>query len=374
VLDAQKPRFPRRFLAIAAIVTVASIAAVVFWLRRPVPGIGELPRRLENRGRVLVVGDPELTRVRAEGSVLVHEDQSGLSALLDGTDDRAFTEALTEAGFGAILADQRVGGELGEAPNLRERLTHFGSFDTLACDYLTPTAALYEPRMGLVIDPPLDEALAHVARAILSGARQPRVQSFPEALRRIRNVEVMVMLEDRGHPRLWRSARGSSIARALLTAATVARQRWSERQAAMGGPIDLVLPTLDVSVYLLDEDGTLGSRSPAFVDRVFSPEHGVAFDHRGTWRYFLPDATREEGEGSAVRAYRALFVDSDMAEDSLGRDDVRAYRMLARRLAVSPAPVASRPSPLPPIDPVGSGGSAVDPLEGWAMPGADDTR
>lgn len=372
MLDAQKPRFSRGILAFAVVLILGSVVAAVAWGRRPVPGLGELPRRLENRGRVLVVGSGELTRVRADGSTLVDESQSGLSTLLDGTDERAFTEALTDAGFGAILADERSGEALGDSPTIRERLTRFGSFDTLACDYLTPTAALYEPRMGLVIDPPLDEALAHVARAILSGVRAPRVQSFPEALRRIRNVEVMVMLEDRGHPRLWRSARGSSIARALLTAAVVARQRWSERQAAMGGPIDLVLPTLDVSVYLLDEDGTLGSRSPAFVERVFTPEHGVAFDHRGTWRYLLPDATREEGEGSAVRAYHALFVDSDMAEDSLSRDDVRAYRMLARRLAVSPAPVASRPSPLPPIEPDGSDGSAVDPLEGWAIPGADE--
>ena len=182
------------------------------------------------------------------------------------------------------------------------------------------------------------------------------------------------MIEDRGHPRLWRSARGSSIARALLTAGVVARQRWSERQAAMGGPIDLVLPTLDVSVYLLDEDGTLGSRSPAFVEQVFTPAHGVAFDHRGTWRYLLPAATLEEVEGSAVRAYRALFTDSDMAEDSLSRDDVRAYRMLARRLASSPAPVALGPSPPPPLEPDGSAGSEVDPLEGWGIPGADDVH
>ncbi len=372
MLDAPQPRFPRGIVALALVVAFAAIALTIAWTRRPVPGIGELPRRLENRGRVLVVGSEELTRIRSDGATLVRAEDTELGALLDGTDERAFTETLAHGGFGAILADQRIVRELGESPTIRERLTQFGSFETLACDYLTPTAALYEPRTGLVIDPPLDEALAHVARAILSGTPAPRVQSFPEALRRIRNVEVMVMLEDRGHARLWRSARGSSIARALLTAGQVARQRWSERQAAMGGPIDLVLPTLDVSVYLLDEDGTLGSRSPTFVDRVFTPAHGVAFDHRGTWRYLLPEATREEGEGSAVRAYRALFVDSDMAEDSLGRDDVRAYRMLARRLAVSPAVVVSRPSPGPSFEPDGSVGSDTDPLGGCAIPGADE--
>lgn len=371
MLDPQKSRLRWPVLAVVLVLVLGALGAL-WWDRRPVPGLGEMSRQLENRGRVLVVGDPELTRVRADGSTLVGESDTELGPLLDGTDERAFTDALRREGFGAILADAS-GGELTESSTIRERLMHYGSFDRLATDYLTPNATLYEPRTDLVIEPPLDEALAHVARSILSGARSPRVQSFPEALRRIRNVEVMVMLEDHGHPRLWRSARGSSIARALLTAAVVARQRWGERQAAMGGPIDVVLPTLDVSVYLLDEDGTLGSRSPAFVEQVFSPAHGVAFDHRGTWRYLLPEATREQGEGSAVRAYRALFNDSDMAEDSLSRDDVRAYRMLARRLALSPAPVVSRVPSSPP-DGVGGSLDRVDglgSLDRWDASGDD---
>ena len=136
--------------------------------------------------------------------------------------------------------------------------------------------------------------------------------------------------------------RGSSIARALLTASTVARQRWAERETAMGGPLDRQLRLLEVEVFLLEEDGTLGSRSPSFVDRAFRPEHGVAYDHLGTWRYLLPDATRARGEGSAVRAYHSLFDESDMEPDSLDRPEVRLYRMLARRLAISAAPGLSR--------------------------------
>ena len=108
----------------------------------------------------------------------------------------------------------------------------------------------------------------------------------------------------------------------------------------MGDSIDEAISDLDVAVYLLDEDGTLGNRSAAFVDRVFSSEHGVAFDDHGTWRYLLPTATRERGEGSAVRAYRALFSESDMSAESLERDDIRLYRLLSRLLARSPAPRA----------------------------------
>jgi hypothetical protein len=352
---------PRWIATIVAIVIVAALGWSL-WSHRAVAGVGDLEHQMDNTGRILVVGGDDLMRLRPEGSTLVHErDMSDLSAMLDGRDERALTTALATDGIGAILVDGRGRDEHGtdesdegsDGPTIRQRLTHYAAFETLACAYLAPTAALYEPRTGLVIDPPLDAALAHVARAILAGARSPRVSSFPEPLRRIRNVEVMVMLEDRGHPRLWRSARGSSIGRALLTAAVVARQRWSERQAAMGGPIDRVLPTLDVSVYLLDEDGTLGARTAPFIEQAFTdlagtPEHGVAFDHRGTWRYLLPDATREQGEGSAVRAYRALFADSDMDEDSFERQDVRLYRMLARRLALSPSTSSGVLPDLPP--------------------------
>ncbi len=343
-----------------AFALAAAALGWTYWSHRAVSGVGDLEHRMENEGRVLVVGGEDLLRLHPEGSTLVPErDFSELSAMLDGRDERVLAAALAADGIGAILVDGRArieGGDDGDAgPTIRTRLTHYAAFETLACDYLSPSAALYEPRTGLVIDPPLDEALAHVARALLQGAHAPRVSSFPEPLRRIRNVEVMVMLEDRGHPRLWRSARGSSIGRALLTASVVARQRWAERQSAMGGPIDRILPTLDVSVYLLDEDGTLGARSTAFIESAFTdlagtPPHGVAFDHRGTWRYLLPDATQEAGEGSAVRAYRSLFADSDMDEDSFDRQDVRLYRMLARRLALSPAVSVSTLLPDLPAD------------------------
>jgi hypothetical protein len=368
VLEAPKRRIPTWLVIVGLVLALGTGTGVLAWSRRPVSGVSDLAHRMENQGRVLVVGSAELLRLHAEGATLVAaSSQPEISALLDGTDERAFTRALAAAGFGGVLVDGRTPDASGEAgaESVRARLARYGAFDTLACDYLAPTAALYEPRIGLVIDPPLDEALAHVARAILAGARSPRVSSFPEPLRRIRNVEVMVMLEDHGHPRLWRSARGSSIARALLTAAVVARQRWGERQTAMGGAIDLVLPTIDVSVYLLDEDGTLGARTEGFIERVFTPEHGVAYDHRGTWRYLLPAATREQGEGSAVRAYRALFADSDMEENSFERPDVRLYRMLARRLAFSPAP-ATRLDPLPDLPP----GVLDGPIGGSAL-GAD---
>lgn len=328
------------------LLTLAAGAYAAF--RAPLPDGDELARRCENLGTVVVVGGSDLGSLSAEGTAFSSVAQHpAIAAALAGTDEDALAAALEEDHVGGLLIDGRSPAPA-EDTTLGARLSRYEPFEVLGGSFLAPIAALYLPRSELVIRPPLDEALAHVARAIAEGARPPHVRSFPEPLRRIRSVEVMVMLEERGRPRLWRSARGSSIARALLTAAVVARQRWNEREAAMGGPIERALPGLDVIVYLLDEDGTLGSRSPAFIDRVFGETHGVAFDEHGPWHYLLPDATRERGEGSAVRAYGELFSDSDMPAESLSNPNVRLYRMLARVLSRSLAPRMSRPiAPVP---------------------------
>ncbi len=324
--------------------------------RRSPPGLGELASQLRGRGRVAVVDADDLLSLAVEDAELVSSRE--IESALSESDELALLGAMEASDLRGLLvaraSDDPPGGVdpvAGDPPSaplpLRDRLGRYDSFERLACVYLTPAVALYAPRTELALSPMLSGALAHVARSVVAGTGVPRVQSFPEPLRRIRNVEVMVLLSDGDRPRLWRSARGSSIARALLTAAVVARQRWMEREAAMGGPLDRVLPTLDVSVHVLDEDGTLASRTPGFVDSVFGPSQGVAFEHRGNWRYLLPDATRERGQGSAVRAYAALFGDADMAPESLDRPDVRLYRSVARRLAISPAPRASSGSATP---------------------------
>lgn len=351
---------------VARIVVVALVAHIASACAGGVEGTAEMERFLEDRGRVAVIGGDDLLRLGAEGATLFRAaDVPDLEAALAASDEDELARVLSERGVEALLVDGRgaASADVEATAPLRERLRAYDSFEVLQAVYLTPAAALYVPRTGLVLRSPHDFALAYVARGILGGARPPRMQSFPEPLRRIRNVEVMVMLKDGDRPRLWRSARGSSIARALLTASIVARQRWSEREAAMGGPLDSQLRAMDVEVYLLDEDGSLGSRAPAFVERAFSPDHGVAFDHLGTWRYLLPDATRERGEGSAVRAYDALFEDSDMEPGSIAREDVRLYRLLARLLARSPAPAGSRSRLVPTGSaPAGGTGGATLPV------------
>jgi len=183
--------------------------------------------------------------------------------------------------------------------------------------------------------------MAMVARRLLEGDRPPRITSFPEPLRRVSHVEVMVLLKQGGRPRLWRSARGSSLGRALVTAATVARERWQERESAMGAPLDEMLPRLSVEVALLLDDGTLGERDAAFVDRVVTAEHGVAYERKGAWRYLLPAATADEGKGHASAAFAALFEDNGLSSDSLGKSDLRPYRLAVATLGESPPLVGS---------------------------------
>jgi hypothetical protein len=325
---------------------LAAIAlGAAFWLSaaRSPGALDEIAERARPHGRVLVLGD----ELRLGLTSLELAPSGALSADLDGVDEAALVEAMEAQSLGAIVvAHGALPSDERDGRTLRERLASYDALERFACLYLTPEAALYVPRTELVLPPILSGALAHVARSIVANAAVPRVQSFPEPLRRIRNVEVMVLLSDGDRPRLWRSARGSSVARALITAATVARQRWTERETAMGGSLARVLPTLDVSVHVLEEDGTLGTRAHPFIEIAFRPGHGVALEHRGNWHYLLPEATRERGNGSAVRAYGALLSDQDMPPESLDRSDLRLYRSVARRVAISPAP--SRAALAPP--------------------------
>lgn len=351
-VDAGTGRGWRAALIFGAVAVSVAVGGWFLLRGRALPGTAGLRHEMRNRGRVAVIGDDDLMRLEADGSQLLPAASvAGLEEALAGTDPDALAEVLRAEGIGGVLVDGRGDGGLGQGADLGAQLRAYGHVEPLRGVLLTPTAAFYARRRGLDLEPPLGRVLARAARQIVGGASLPRIRAFPEPLRRTRNVEVMVMLvTPGGRPKLWRSARGGSIARALTTAASVARQRWSEREQAMGGPIDERLPRMTVKVFLLEEDGTLADRSPGFLERAFTPAHGVAFEHRGSWHYLLPAATRERGEGSAVRAYEALFDDAGLDADSLHREDLRLYRLVANEVGTSPPAVSTgsaSPAPLP---------------------------
>jgi hypothetical protein len=326
----------RTWLWLAAV--LCAIGAIAAALRFDVLGLSaraDLQRALAQRGRVAVLEDG--VQLSAPGTQLVHaRSLPGLLAALEGKQGEAVAQALSKGSLHALWIDPRAAHAPG---SVAARIARFEHVEGLRGLYVSRRAALYAADPIDALGTLERQALAGVARGLLGGARMPRLSSFPEALRRVQSVEVMVLLLEGDKPRLWRSARGSSLARALLTAASVARQRWIEREQAMGGALDAMLPSLRVEVALLGDDGTVGERDDAFLDRAFGPEHGVGYDDKGSWRYLLPDATRQKGKGRASVAYRALMADDGLSEASFEREDLRLYRLFVSTLATSePAP------------------------------------
>lgn len=328
-------------VAVGVLVLGVSGLAFALFLQGPALDPG-LRTRLEGAGRVaLLVPDvterDELLQLALPGTDFARVPE--LTEALEGSDASALRRAMEEHRVASLLVASAGRGE-GEAEHLRQALSEYRHVPGMRAVHLTPGYALYEPSLVAELGEDADVLLPRIARAILQGHEPPSVTRLPEPLRRIRSVEVMVLLRDRGRARLWRSARGSSVGRALITAAVVARQRWHERGRALGGELELRLPHLDVEVTLLEEDGTLGVTAPAFVERVFYEPHGVAYESPGAWRYQLPDATRRAGQGSAVRAYQALFRDNALPDDSLRRADLRFYRLVTAPVGVSRAPLS----------------------------------
>jgi len=339
-----------RRIVLATAVGGAVVGALLWLEPWGLRGTSELARALAERGRVAVIGGDALLVLHAEGTQLfAAANDKGLSAALSGQDPEALARALDHAGARALLVDPTLASR-GTA--LSGRLARYEHVQGLRGLYLAHAGALYTNDLARELPEGDRQALAIVARAMLSGARRPRNSSFPEPLRRLQPVEVMVLLRDKGEARLWRSARGSSIATALLTAATVARERWMERERTMGGRLELLLPRLEVEVALIDDDGTIGDRDERFIDRVFFPGHGVGYERKGSWRYLLPDATRAAGKGRASLAYRKLFRDDGLPEDSYGHGELRLYRLVVSTISVSTA--ASQREPDDALSPVRS--------------------
>ena len=219
-------------------------------------------------------------------------------------------------------------------PGQLARLEHVPGLRGLV---LSPTLAVYAPAGNLEFSEKERTALVYVARALLRGAREPSLSSFPPSLRRVENVEVMVALSPPGGSRLlWRSTRGTSIPRALMAATRVARDRWHEREATMGGPLRDKLNTLEVEVSLLVEDGTLASPEATFVDRALTKEHGIGFDFRSDWHYLMPPDVQKRGNGSPYRALLELGKDYAVSPTALAREETRIYRFVVVPIGVSP--------------------------------------
>ncbi|MGB8331336.1 MAG: hypothetical protein WCE62_14520 [Polyangiales bacterium] len=265
-----------------------------------------------------------------------------VSEALQGVNPDPLLAALRDAGLDGLWVGVSDEAPSGLEQTLADRFSSGGVVRGFRGEALTPEGLLYvvdDTEWPVAI---ADRVLARVARGILEGSAPPPLEAFPEALTLSQAVEVLVMLSGGNGPRLWRSARAQSIADALVTASLAARQRWDERTEMMGGPLGERLDQLDIEVAFLFDDGTFDRRAVSLIDTLVKREHGVAYEQPSRWRYLLPSATR--AAGSPTAAYKRLFRENDLPEDSFERRDLRLYRMRMQTVSIDQGSTGPKPA------------------------------
>lgn len=268
------------------------------------------------------------------------EAHPGVQEALAGVNPEKLVEAMKSASLRGIWVGVTPDEPALTNRPLIERFTTGGIVRGFRGEALTTEGLLY------VLDdatwPPVlcDRVLARVARRILEGSAPPPLDAYPSELTEPQAIEVLVMLRGGLGPRLWRSARAQSIAEGLNTAALAARKRWDERAETMGGPLGERLEDLDVHVAFLFDDGTFDRRAVSLIDALVKPRHGVAYEQPARWRYLLPRATH--AADSPTEAYRQLFRDNGLPEESFERKDMRLYRLRMRTVSVDQGSAGSR--------------------------------
>lgn len=296
----------------------------------------EVARALEPFGKVAVLGSDAWVERAGKNAVSAASIEPLVRALKERTTSPV-QMALSGAGLGAIVVpflESPDGGEPADPRAVEVRLRALHHLPPLYGALLREDFAVYVPELRAVPGTQLRNALAGVARGVLSGAAPPAEDSFPGRLSRKENVELLVMLKEGSSPRLWRSSRGASYARALITASSAARDRWAEREQSMGGPLTEALGRLTVEVARFEPDGTLESSDARFLDRAITKHHGIGVEHRGAWKYVLPSAIKH-GPGEPRDALMKLLSDEKIPASLLGTEELRVYRFALRTLAAS---------------------------------------
>lgn len=314
----------------------ASIGMAWSWNARATPPAVCQTLRLARIVNVLLESPAKLSCEGVTGSEL---DKLPLGTAFRGPHERSASELLLRQKATAIglIPGQGMPGVLGELGKLHH-------VPGLRGVVLAPEFAAFSAVREPVLSAVESDALAYVARALFRGAREPSLSSFPASLRKVERVEVIVTLSENGRPLLWRSTRGTSIARAMLTATRVARDRWHESSQTKGGPLEKRLPALDVEVGILSEDGTLASLQPSFVNKAITPGHGLGFDYRNGWHYLSPSEVATRGKGKPYAALQALMADQGFSPSALKDPNLRVYRFVPITLGVSKAPLGGAAS------------------------------
>jgi hypothetical protein len=291
------------------------------------------------RGRLALVGS--VTSPRCGDTELVAATSSLRAALgeEEATDATRALRASRATGMLVALDATARGRSVGA------RLARAEPVDGLRTLVVAPGLTFVEPDVVPELTERESWALAEVARRVLTGTTPPVLSQFPQTLRAPVPVEVMILVREHGNPIFWRSARGGSIASALLLALSVSRARWADRASVLRGSIEERVPRLDVEVWLLAEDGTYSERDQGLIDATVNGHHGVGYESRAGWFYELPERLRGK---RGVEAFEQLFEANALDEHAFDRLDLRLYRFRATRLARSapePLRIPGPPSP-----------------------------
>lgn len=363
---ASRRRVTWAFLGVAALVALAGFLGLGWWRAS-----ARISKVLEPYGSVAIVGEPAWSEQAGSRAHPVTASPALAAALASGSAAKV-RNAMGSAGVDALAlaAPTKVdastpGGVAGGARSVVDRLRAGAYTPPLRGAHFDPEIAVYTGESAGEGFEVQGATLGAVARAILGGAEPPRNEAFPESLRRFGNVEVCVVIKHGNDARLWRSARGSSVARALVLATSAARDRWREREKAMGGPLATLLPRLTVEVLLFEDDGTLASADPTFLDAVVTKEHGIAYTRKNGWRYTMPNAIRRDGPEAVRKALDKLLTDDGLSDAALRSGELRLYRFAVRTLSVSAPerlsdlPSLTAPEAAPSVAPADAGAAPV---------------
>lgn len=311
---------------------LVGVAAVVIWMREARP---DPPSVLARWTDTVALVRPPWGLDWADV-----EEYPAVNEALRGLNPEALRSALDEAELDALWVGMTPEAPWGPDLPLADRFAAGGVVRGFRGVYLAPEGILYAIDRTEWPEALASRALAPAARQILEGNDPPPLDAYPDALARRQAVEVLVLLRGRSGVRLWRSARAESIAEGLNTAALAARKRWDERSGTMGGPLEKRLDRLDVEVALLFDDGTLDGQAVSLIDPLVKPLHGVAYEQPARWRYLLPVATHDDRTPS--EAYRQLFRNNGLPDESFDREDTRLYRLRMKTLSVDHGSAGSR--------------------------------
>ncbi len=319
---------------LVALVTSTAIAGLLWWrgiVQLPFgPDHRELTMQLRDRGTVVVAGGVPFGLDRAGTRLVDYSTLPSLASALHGRDGATLVRAIRAARADGLLV--RTDRALGPAGSLLRAMSEMRGVTDVVATFLSATAALYEIRERIRIEPDDGRRLIAVVRVILQGASPPADRLFPDAIRRPQPTEVAVIVRDGHEPVLWRAVRGGSISRALVDASYAVLDRWNTRQQQRYGPMREAIARLGVTLAVFHGRGTLASRTTEFLDRAVARNvFSIGYEQLGRWEYVLPPTPWAPIPRPAT-AIADLAREHDVPRPGYLRPELVLYRFRALQL------------------------------------------